>query len=296
MKIKPDILLIFLVSQLVAYSAYSNTNKKEAGLLSVENALERNWVSVTFTGNGLYKGECVDMTIKNLTGFDTTIWVEAGRRLTSVDTNEQDILVVRALFVELKSMEQKTVPLFGFCAQSHKSAPLEGAVFNVGYMEEEPVIKLAEYIDANRNLPLSAVQHAVWTMTNDVPVASVHDDDKDNFTAIKDLQKLIAGLKGLKIDHFWYSLEYKKDTNLFSGIPLTLHGEIEYVLHQDGFASLYVYNKYGIVKKVLFENVRHSQQKYGYNFRLNVHEWPKGKYYIRLMFENQMKLLREFEL
>lgn len=295
---KKSIILAGILSVFLffAFTYISKRRLSEEKSISIEKALNQGIVSAKFSGAGGYSGELIDLQLKSLISVDTLIKIEAGRRLTSDDTLLQDILIVKELELFLAANEVKKLKLFGFCCQASNGGPKLGSGFKVGFMEDSSFIYLARFLSKS-NLPIGVMQSAVWVLSDNHSLSSIHNDNEKDKGKMKELFGLLAALKGLDYKYPWYTLKFKTDTNrVFSGKPNQMFAEIEYNLRNNSTVDLFIKDANGLLVKQLFMNRPHHRGEYSYRFNLDVANWPQGKYYLRLYADNQLKMEKMFEL
>ena len=287
--------ILFLIS-LFAFTYISKKPISEKKSISIEKALSERIVSVTISGAGGHSGDVIDLELKSLIPVDTLIKIEAGRRLTSNDTLLQDILIVRELELFLAANEVKKLKLFGFCCQASNGGPKLGSEFKVGFMEDSSFIYLARFLSKS-NLPIGVMQSAIWVLSDNHALNSIHNDNEKDKEKMKGLFGLLASIKGLEYMYPWYTLKYKTDTSrVFSNRPKQMFAEVEYYLSHQSNVDLFIKDSNDLLVKKLFINRPHHPGDYNYRFTLDVANMPKGKYYLRLYADNQLKMLKEFEL
>jgi hypothetical protein len=262
----------------------------------LNDALKKNLATATAVSLGGHQGECIELTISNLADHDTTIYIEAGRRLVSADTSEQDILIVKEQPLFVRAGQTITTRVYGFCCQASFHSPAQGGSFYAGELADTNLRKLAEFLNANP-YSNSVMQNAVWVVSDNHAIASVHASDSIDKTKIRKLHNFLSALLGLPNDQNWYTLTYLIDTNrLFSGMADTLYADFEYEVWNPCGASLIINDEQGNVMKRLFVNKKHHPDKYLFSFKISVEGWPKGKYYVRLFANDQKKAERIFEI
>ena len=276
---------------------YNSTNKTEKlKSISIEKAIKSGIVSADFQGTGTYSGDAINLEIKSLIPVDTIIKIEAGRRLISDDSTLQDILIVREIEFFLAANEIKKLKLFGFCCQAHNGAPKWDTFFDVGFVEDSAFVVLANYL-AQSNLPIGVMQSAIWVMSDNNPLNSIHNDNEKDKDKMKGLFTLLASLKGIEYEYPWYTLKYKTDTaSVFSNRADRMFAEIEYNLNHQSNVDLFIKDANNLLVKKIFMNQPHHRGEYSYRFTLDVANLPKGKYYLRLYADNQLKVVKTFEL
>lgn len=292
------VLIILITGLFLSFTSFfseKNSIKKEK-YLSIENAVKNKIISAELKGSSTYSGDAINLKIKNISPVDTIIRIEAGRRWTSIDSSEQDILIVKELDVFLAANEQKQLNLFGFCCQSNNGAPNFNSNFNVGFMEDSSFIKLAQFLNKSE-LPINVMQNAIWVLSNNHSLNSIHNDKKENAEKMKELFQLLSYLKKIVYVFPWYTLTYKTDTSrVFSNRPNYMFAEIEYYLPHQSSVDLLIRDSKNLIAKKIFIEKPHHQGNYNYKFDLDVGNFPKGKYYFRLYADNQMIMEKEFEL
>lgn len=292
-KFFPILLVILLFSFIARQEDETTGNKK---LLSVEKAIKEGLISAEITSKGGHEGECIEMNLKSLIDKDTIVRIEPGRRLLSDDTLLQDILIVKEVQLFLAAREKKQVNIFGFCCQATNGGPGKADAFNVGFMEDSTFIVLAEYLGKS-SLPLGVMQNAIWVLSNNHSISSIHNDNEKDRDKMKELYALIAGIKKLDLKFPWYTLKYEQDTAaLFSNRPSKLFAEVDYDIANPSNVDMVIRDIHNRFVTNIFTNRPHHPNKYNYRFNLNVAKWPKGKYYLLLYVDNQMKMKKEFEL
>jgi|TARA_R110000782_G_scaffold270482_1_gene371757 hypothetical protein len=244
--------------------------------ISIESALKHDLISYEIVNNGSHKGECVTINLQNKTSRALNVTIEPGRNLVSVDTNKQDILIVKEALFALTPMESSTKNLFGFCSQAHKNSPSEGEKYLVGEMKDANIIKLAEHLNKNK-YPISAMQHAVWTLTNNRPVASIFHENRDSIIGLQEF----LSYKQNKVTP-WYSIEYMPNdsTGMVSNKAKTIYGTLKADLEKGRVIKIVVYDLYNIAQ--VRKDIKVPEKTKEQPIIVDVSELPKGRY--RMLF------------
>lgn len=289
-------LAVLAVSLIFLFTGFNAPKTDQDDRLTLGKGVTSGMFKVSLKGKGGHTGECILMNIVNVSSIDTTIYIEAGRRLKSIDSTVQDILIVKEMPLMVRAGEEKEINLFGFCCQASNHSPSTDEAFEIGQMADNGLVKLAEFLSVN-SYDLGVMQNAVWVISDNHPLASVGSSNANKRKEIRKLHNTLAAIKNLPIDFSWYSLTYKTDTaRLFSGIADSLYGDIDYSLWKNTAASLLVTDDKGHVVHRIFVNKVHDPNTYTFEIKMSVDGWPKGKYFLRLVADNQKKLEREFEL
>jgi hypothetical protein len=237
----------------------------ETGLLDIKvEILKKN-------KNGL------NVTLENKTEDSLKVWIEPGRRFIAKDSIYQDWFIADERMITIIPAGTVEQDLLGFCCQVHDRGPADGAKYNIGYMAPDTWIQLATLIHQN-DFPRGASQHAVWCLSDNLPVSSIYHEDE---TKVRPLRELVANIKGEPLP--WYMLTYEKDTaRLFSNIHERLLGTVQYYLRNSAVVTINVRSSTGEVVKVLVKESGLGPGMHKLPVDLNVKGWPKGNYEVMI--------------
>lgn len=262
-------LLMFFLQSLVE----KPINDEKKNYVSLEKLIKNQQIEAEINGTGGHLENCIEFKLKNLTPDSLNVWIEAGRRLTSVDTNIQDILIVQNKTFQVGPDEDFTAKGNGYCCQSNHQSPRVSSEFRIGKMAPENWLKLAKIIDKNKFPPL-AIQSAVWVVSNNHELSSIHCN---NMTLIAPLRHTVAEIKGLVLP--WYTLTYENDTStLFSGKPSELFSEISYYLNTNAAITITIRNTKGELVYTVANRLNPGRGHHSFELKLPVRNWPKGDY------------------
>lgn len=217
----------------------------------------------------------MDMQLKNLQPYALKVKLESGRNLESMDTNAQDIIIVEERILALNGKQSIKEKLYGFCSQSYNKAPQLGDKYVLGEMADKKTIKLTKYLQKNK-FPISAMQGAIWSVVNNIPVEAIHNTERDS---IKDLQNFVAELTYRATP--WYSIEYFQNSqNLFTGNAKRIYGNINGYIGDKTEAKIVVYDMFEIphIRQELYI----EKEAYEHPISVNVASLPKGRYHVRV--------------
>lgn len=269
-----NILAATLVVAMIVLLVLSNgvtSNKRE--FLSISKQIENNKLTAEIKGKGGYQENCLSFELKNLTPDSLYVKLEPGRRIVCEDSSFQDIFIVKEKMIILPPLASLTTDGYGFCCRASKGSPARNVKFNIGYMAPPEWIELAEVINQN-NFPISAIQHAIWVISDNHSITSIHDEKMEEIDL---LRKTVAKIKGIVLP--WYTITYEKDTAmLFSERPEKLYGKINYYTNKNAIISINIRSPKGRLMTTLIEEERTHQGDHEYKLDLNVKGWPKGDY------------------
>ena len=149
------------------------------------NKLQPDLVSAHF-------GECIDIKLRNMTDSVINVALKCGTMLLSRDSSFQNMVVTKTLFYSLKPGQKLYDRVYAMCGQLHKNSPDISIRYDVGEQAEEPLLKLAKYIEKTNNQN-KAGQYAVWAVTD----GATKDDLGEDFDALQQSQALLdrAGIR-----------------------------------------------------------------------------------------------------
>jgi len=259
--------------------------------ISVEEALKKGFVKMHIAGSGGHTGSVIRMKIDNLTARPLELKVEAGRRIDSKDSTEQDLLITKTELFTLGPRQSKKLKLNGMCCQAHHSSPDSGDGFLVGKMADSNLIKLASYIDKNHWYTESSAQEAVWVLSDNNPMESISGDDATG----KALQQFVSKLTGRALPK--YAIRYKETdgTTAFSNKALEISGMFEYDLFSNGVVTFGIYDKDNKLVEIFFAERLQNKGHYSFKYSYSATGLPSGSYYAKLRVDGQLRKEMKFE-
>ena len=257
-------------------SAYTDSIITIEDYTSVQTLISSHKLNASIIGSGEHQENCITFNLENVTDDTLKVLIEPGRRLTSIDTTIQDILIVKQKTLTLPPHQKDIISGYGFCCQSQKKGPKKDSKFMVGFMAPSRWQDLAKVIDAN-TFPTGAIQAAIWSISNGHPIASIKHENMD---LVYLLRKTVAEIKGVVLP--WYTLSFEKDTSLlFSNRPKRLSGTLTYsIKHNTTLTIIIRHNESDHLVTTLVKNARLGPGKYNYDLKLPVNNWQRGKYTI----------------
>lgn len=256
-----------------------------AAYMSLEKCLQLPGVKFTARCLGGHSGSCIEATLRNNGSSVLKVRVEPGRRLVADTAKYQDIFVVKTNLITLLPGTEEKVELFGFCCESSDFGPDLDLKYSSGFMAPPAWVKLASFLDKNK-FPNTAMQHAVWVLSNDHDIAGVDCENREQTIA---LRKLLCDLTGKEMP--WAIIQYKQDSNVvFTGDVSRIRGDISYYVRSNASVGVFVTDYTGRVVETLMTPSIHRSGQHNYSLDLDVSEYPKGDFEVRV-YEDGSKLL-----
>lgn len=269
-----NVLASILILIMVLMLSLSNTNiSNSREFLPISKQMESHKLALEITGKGGYQENCLNLKLKNQTPDTLFVKLEPGRRIVCEDSSYQDIFIVKEKLIILPPLASLTAEGYGFCCRASKGSPPKNARFNIGYMAPAGWIELAEVINRN-NFPSNAVQNAVWVLSDNHPIASIHHEKMEE---IELLRQTVAKIKGITLP--WYSITYEKDTALlFSERPERIYGKFDYYTNKNTIISINIRSTKGRLMATLVPEETKNPGNHEYKLDLEIKGWPKGDY------------------
>jgi hypothetical protein len=274
--------LTFLLSTITLFS--------EAKLLiSLQKALNDHVITADVTCKG---GLCVDYKIKNHTDDSLTVMVPAGWRMNSVHEQFQDILVTRDMILAMGKQEKKSFEIKGYCCEATHSGPIKGETYEPGKIASPALLKIAEYLNTNP-IDENTQQYAVWAVSDNKPTNNITTSN-DSIATL--LRHFVAGVKGEPIP--WYTLMkkvYVSPLGTISEYPIRLKANVNYSVGKTCYAWFFVTDSLGRkVGQIDGQWLQPGSHEYAVN--INLKEFKKGKYKMKLAGEGEEFISRDFEI
>lgn len=254
----------------------------------LEKAVKAGLINIKVRGTGIYKGECIKLSLINNKDDSLIIWLEAGRRLDSRNNHEQDILITKDQFFVLGKRQTKDFMASGFCCQLNNHAPGKDSVFFIGKKANPNLSTLAGFCNINK-FSINDTQSAVWCVSDKRPLASIPESNEV-------LRKFVAKITKEEIP--WYQIEYEKagsNTQISQTIE-RISGNIAYTLPKDGSFKIELRNAKGYSVQDFASKKMVEKGNYDYWFDLQVSNFPQGSYFIYIYSGSEIIKKKGFEL
>lgn len=245
----------------------------------LRTAMEAGWVKVTAEGKGGHTDRCILLRLKNLKKKNLEIIVPAGLIFSSVDTTEQDLIVVQERILVLNKLEQRSYSLRAMCIQAGNRSPGLKSAFEVGAEPSSELERLVNFINEEKQFTLAA-QYAIWAVTDNKRLENISDDPLAMFTA-----KLLG--KNPPKYQVIHDRMSRPGQRAFVNSPAIIKGVFKYRLQEEQLVSLGLYNEAGELKYAAFEQQLQKRGQHKFSFQFKIKNIPPGKYYARLTNESK---------
>ncbi|MCW3076598.1 MAG: hypothetical protein JWO32_1207 [Bacteroidetes bacterium] len=269
-----------------------NINAKHQKL-NLQKAIEMRLVKTNALSLGGHQGYCIRINLISTSPDSLIIYIEAGRRLNSLEETNQDILIVKQETIALGKFENKWVKVKGYCCQSDNHSPTQNAKYEINKLADSNLVSLARSLNAGVFDP-EIEQQAIWAISDKKPTANI--SCKNDSLALP-LRQLVAGLKGEPLP--WYTIISKVfvyRSGSMQNYPQLLRGHLSYSNEIDNYVTLFILDKNGKEVCLLKSQWLKACANEKYDLNVPVKGLAKGKYSIGLRTENKELTKREFEI
>lgn len=256
-----------------------------SAVFSIEEAAKKGLIKLSFKAKGGYTGDVIEMKIKNLTSKKIDLKIEAGRILDSKKNDEQDLLVTKSEQFFVDANQLRSINVFGMCCQAHNGAPQNNSDYEVGKLADTNLIKLACYIDKNKQYTNHTAQQAVWTISDNNSLASISGGDKEVVTA---LRNFVSKLTGRVIPP--YDITYNRESdNHVIGRATKIEGIFDYSVPVNGKVTIGIYDANGRLVQLLFKDISHKKGECKLYYTFRTRDLNPGTYYARMNMDGNLQ-------
>jgi hypothetical protein len=280
--------IITLLSLALVLFAFSSIDTS----ISLQQAIDNNFVKVKIKSLGHYQGESTVMEIQNLTKNDLNIKVEAGRKLIAGKEEYQNLLVVRQEEILVKANSKASKKIVGFCCESDDRGPANDLAYGVNKMADTSLVKLANYINTNyTQLSSNSVQQAIWAISNNHGSAAVGVANEKEMS----LKHLVCNLKGEPLP--WYVIKqriHQTPNGVIHLVNDSLYGKMAYSNGGWTYGKLNIYDAKDNAVLISIGGWLQPGSNAVYNVAIPIKNLGKGKY--KLTLENDKQVFTQKEI
>lgn len=279
---------LFLIT-LVLVSFAANAKQK----ITLAKAMEHNLVKASAQSLGGHQDYCMNMNLKNLGNDSLLVIVEAGRRLNSLDDQNQDILITKEEIIVLAKKENKWFKVKGYCCQANNHSPSQNAKYAINTMADSGLVQLARYLSANA-FDTGVEQNAIWAISDKKPTAQITASNDSNLIL---LRQMVSTIKGEPLP--WYTIisrTYVYQSGAMETTPLWLRGKLPYVNDKDCYTTLHILDDKGNEVCQIIKQWALAGGEKKFDLNIPVKGLAKGKYTIELVTPEKQLASRVFEI
>jgi hypothetical protein len=268
--------------------------KTEDASISLQEAINKNIVTVNVTNLGAYNGESCILEITNKAVKPLKIDIEPGRRLLASESKYQDLLIVKGESIHLKPGDKKSTRINAYCCESNDAGPRQNLSYKINRLADSNMVKLAGFVNTNiRHLSKNSIQQAVWAISNNHASAAISVSNEKEMS----LKYFVSKLKNEPIP--WYLIKqhiYLLPNGRIHLVNDSLEGKLAYTNSGWTYSKLNLYDikDNGVLISIgqwLKPGINES-----YEVALDIKKLKPGKYKICLEDEKQIFTQKDVEI
>jgi hypothetical protein len=279
---------VFLSASLFLLNSF-NTDTKEKYSSNFQDAISKHKIIATLKANGHFSGNSVILEMKNNTNTPLKLSIPIGTLFSPSNEGEQTLITVEEQFVLLEPKKKASQVIDGYCCEASDACPKPTSTFQMSANKNEKFNQLFGYMKG-KGISKSLYQSIVWTVSNNHDVSSIPKDNPTN----SDLRKFLCKLTN-QIDK-WYCSSIKRSIDKSGNIQSNTEfvgGTFSYdcpkntIIHQEIHKESGGLISRGENKRTVKDGEIVS------SFHLNVKNWAKGKYFLKIM--TSKNVIAEYE-
>lgn len=251
--------------------------------LSIHDALKDGLITIEVKSLGGYSGKCLKLKVSSSSSKKYDLIIEPGTVFISDIDENQNIFVVEEQMLVMEDVKDD-FRVEGFCCEASDRSPGEGDGFKCKKIENENLVKLAQYI-SGKSINEDDKQSAIWAVSDGESVSAISSGNEKS----KGLRQFVCELLGQK--DVWFDTRSNYSVTEDRRIvvePVLITGEVVYKVEKPGKIFCSVYDEAG---NVMIDLVKGSQIPYAaelsFEFQGKVKGWSNGNYYVKVFLDEK---------
>ncbi len=275
---KKRISLVFfnLFLSLLAFSKTTN----------LEEALRKKWVSSTVVRreNEETKRRDIQISLKNLTKEDLIVNIPVGFVFQAEDSTVQDFIHLENKDLVVPSLASNSMLLRTSCIRAKRGCSSKSDVFLATTLASSHLLALAKFAYENNLYNLSAMQSALWAISDDHDLVGIDNLELAKFVA----QRLNKPLPDYTVRYHYNDTPGMRAETALE--PLAIKGLFYYTLSAEQQVKLDLVNAAG--KSVLQElgfvqMMTQPKGQHKFTFSLKLRGVARGTYFVKMTTLNE---------
>lgn len=260
------------------------------------NALFHNQnLEIQCVANGTgHAGKVASVIIKNNSGSPQTFTIAPGAMMKNLDTNFQDLLILKPVVLNLHPYQTLSVPVDAYCCKLRGKSPISKNKFV--FLKETPNKYVKDFADFfnryNDSVGHSDIQTMIWCLSDNQNPAAIPVYAESMFK----YKKWICEKRNIPLP--WYYIKQKKfilNDGRIHIINDSLIADFEAVSNKTGYVTFFITDEKG--NEVFFAQTNPvTTGKNNIDLRLKITHWPKGTYYLTTNDEKNTPLKKQIEV
>lgn len=272
------ILFLFIFCN-TAIKSIAQTKPKDS-TYTLQRALTKKLIKAEIRGadslqaqSSRHFGQCMQMTLTNLTPQKFNVKVEAGQQLVPADTSVQTMLVTEGAEFALTASSKVKKYINALCMQMPDKSPDNSKLFSIGSMSSGSLLQMAKLAETNKYFD-TAAQMALWCITDKIEIKNIISSDSIKMNT---LQKFVSEATGQPMPEYHNGKLVSKTTTVIEG-----GWPKEYT------ATLTVYDAKGKIVKQIFKDQKFPAGFQSHTVVLSTVDYKPGTYTIKFFMDGKL--------
>ncbi len=265
-------LVLFLLS--FSFFGFSKT-------VTLQEALQKKWVSTTVSmqSNEAARGCNMHISIKNLTKSEFNITIPVGFVFQSLDSTAQDFIHLENKELGLAALATQSTYMMTRCIRANRGFPNDNQAFLAKSLASSQLLALATFAFEKKRYESSAMQSALWAVSDNQGLYGINDSTLLNF---------VAHLLNKPLPDYTVNYKIREEAGMTAESalePLAIEGVFQYTLPADMQVKLDLVNAAGVSVLKDFKMIEIMTQKKGrhrFSFTLELKGVARGTYFMKM--------------
>ncbi len=158
--------------------------------LKLSDAMAKGYIKLNITGNDGHIGKCATLQTENTTTQTLDIDIDCGQKIQCSDSSAQNLIITQSEHVRLTPRRIVATAVYAMCINAHKASPGRIA-FRLGTMAQGALLRISQFIE-KKKYQNSNAQSAVWTITDNLDIASIGSSEGNDYAMTNELRGFVA--------------------------------------------------------------------------------------------------------
>tara|TARA_B100000508_G_scaffold138286_1_gene134071 strand:+ start:116 stop:988 length:873 start_codon:yes stop_codon:yes gene_type:complete len=258
-------------------------------LTDLKTASETNLVSFTIQGNpeSTHYHQPIIISLTNISEEELLIKIPIGQQFASVNSDTQDLILVKEELIAMKPKETLKKSLYAMCTQQENSAPGTQDEYLLGGLAEgalQATVKEIQQKEAFNTIG----QYAVWSLTDAYGLTNISGFDEIEATHFRNFIANELGVEPPSMDEVENYNEPQENTQELAGH--IVGGDFNYGFSKTSNVTIGMFNNRNVIVRELLNSPETPPGKHHFSFQFDTMQYTEGEYFIRLIINGEVKV------
>lgn len=286
-------ILLLCLGFIVLQSNSFNSNHE---VLELRQAVLAKKVSMSaqFNHQATHYSNPVALKLTNISGVPLQILIPAGYRFNPSDTSCQPMLIVNSHKIQIAPGAIANVNLEAMCMAHSKSGPSTGLKYTLAKPIHQNLQKLAQKIENMASFGIEG-QHAVWCLTDDMPIQSIYGADTAHSRILRSFVCKLKGIANPPPVHVQEDYRYNYYAPVVN-VSERIWGKYEYKFASEKDITIAMFNERNTVVRELFKGEKVKPGNHVFNYEFDSSVYTDDSYRIMFIVDGKVLLVRNLNL